>query len=109
VVKQFPEDIVGLERLRALAALLVSRTLSLSKTFSLVCSSSTYTEKINEIHRQTRPLVEILVFGDFLGLPLLSTYYSLRLLPYVYPSLSEIRKETVKEHDVFDLLGEHHH
>jgi hypothetical protein len=53
-------------------------------------------------------LVEFLVFGDFLGLPLLSTYYSLRLLPHAYPSLSEIRKEAVKEHDVFDLLGEHH-
>ncbi len=52
--------------------------------------------------------MEILVSGDFLGLPLLSTYYSLRLLSYVYPSLSEIRKEAVKEHDVFDLLGEHH-
>jgi hypothetical protein len=64
--------------------------------------------EINKIHRQTRLLVEFLVFGDFLGLPLLSTYYSLRLLPYVYPSLSEIRKEAVKEHDVFDLLGEHH-
>jgi hypothetical protein len=46
--------------------------------------------EINEIHRQTRLLAEIFVFGNFLGLPLLSTYYSLRLLPYVYPSLSEI-------------------
>jgi len=53
-------------------------------------------------------LVEILVSGDSLGLPLLSTYYSLRLLPHAYPSLSEIRKEAVKEHDVFDLPGEHH-
>jgi len=52
--------------------------------------------------------VDILVSGDFLGLPLLSTYYSLTLLPYAYPSLSEIRKEAVKEHDIFDLLGEHH-
>jgi hypothetical protein len=52
-------------------------------------------------------LVEILVSRDFLGLPLLSTYYSLRLLPYVYPSPSEVRKEAVKEHDIFDLLGEH--
>lgn len=52
--------------------------------------------------------MEFLVFGDFLGLPLLSTYYSLRLLPHAYPSLSEIKKEAVKEHDVFDLLGEHH-
>jgi hypothetical protein len=50
-------------------------------------------------------LVEILVSWDFLGLLLLSTYYSLRLLSYAYPSLLEIRKEAVKEHDIFDLAS----
>ncbi|MEM0485106.1 MAG: hypothetical protein QW434_10485 [Pyrobaculum sp.] len=61
-----------------------------------------------KLHRQTRFLIEILVFGDLLGVPFLTTYYSLRLLPYIYPTISEIRKEAVKEHEIFDLLGEFH-
>ncbi|MGC9130611.1 MAG: hypothetical protein ACP5H5_03390 [Pyrobaculum sp.] len=61
-----------------------------------------------KLHREVRLLLEILVFGDFVGIPFLTTYYSLRLLPYIYPTFSELRKEAVKEHDIFDLLGEYH-
>ncbi|ACB39399.1 hypothetical protein [Pyrobaculum neutrophilum] len=61
-----------------------------------------------KLNRQLNLLMSILLFGDFLGVPLLTSYYSLRLLPYAYPALSEFRKEAVKEHEIFDLLSEYH-
>lgn len=61
-----------------------------------------------KLRRDVEKLLEILVFGDLLGVPFLSNYYTLRLLPYAYPVLSEIRKQAVKEREIFDLLGEYH-
>ena len=38
-------------------------------------------------------LFMLVVFGDLVGLPLLPPYYSMRLLPYIIPSI-EIWKRT---------------
>lgn len=61
-----------------------------------------------KLNKELNLLIGVLLFGDFLGVPLLTSYYSLRLLPYAYPMFSEIRKEAVKEHEIFDLMSEYH-
>jgi hypothetical protein len=63
---------------------------------------------------ETRATMETLfltvVVGDMIGLPILPSYYSLRLLPYVVPSVSTWKRrvlrerEPTEEHD-YDLHG----
>lgn len=63
---------------------------------------------------ETRAAMETLfltvVIGDMIGVPVLPPYYSLRLLPYVVPSVSTWKrrvlreKEFSEEHD-YDLHG----
>ncbi|MEZ0319681.1 MAG: hypothetical protein ABWK05_06805 [Pyrobaculum sp.] len=59
-----------------------------------------------KIHLQYQTLIHILIFGDFLGIPMLTSYYSLRLLPYALPHLNMLRREAAKEHDIFEELAE---
>ncbi len=59
-------------------------------------------------HKQLLTVTEFLVFGEFVGVPLLSTYYALRLLPYFVDDLYEFKKELMKERDVFEELSEVH-
>jgi len=55
---------------------------------------------------QYKLLLHLLTFGDFVGMPLLTTYYSLRLLPYSLQELYDLRRETAREHDIFEELAE---
>lgn len=45
------------------------------------------------------------VFGDLLGIPVLPPYYSLRLLPYVVPTINRWRYQMLRERDLVDLVG----
>jgi hypothetical protein len=38
--------------------------------------------------------------------PILPPYYSLRLLPYIVPSIDAWRRSMLRERDITDLLGE---
>jgi hypothetical protein len=42
--------------------------------------------------------------GDMVGLPILPPYYSLRLLPYVTPSIESWKRRVLRERD----LADHH-
>jgi len=63
---------------------------------------------------ETRAAMEALfltvVVGDMVGVPVLPPYYSLRLLPYIVPSVSSWKRrvlrerEPTEEHD-YDLHG----
>jgi hypothetical protein len=49
-------------------------------------------------------LFVLAVFGDVLGVPILPTYYALRLLPYVVPEIEGWRYSMLRERDLVDLL-----
>jgi len=57
--------------------------------------------------RQQRGEIErlfvLITFGDIVGLPILPPYYSLRLLPYVIPSLNRWKRSLLRERDLTDL------
>ena len=57
--------------------------------------------------RRTRGEVErlfvLVVFGDLIGLPVLPPYYTLRLLPYVVPTLDRWKRALLRERDWTDL------
>lgn len=57
-------------------------------------------------HKQLLTVTEFLVFGEFVGVPLLSTYYALRLLPYFVADLYDFKREVLKERDVLEELSE---
>ena len=45
------------------------------------------------------------VFGDLIGLPLFPPYYSMRLLPYVVPSIQRWKRSVLRERDITDLAS----
>lgn len=51
-------------------------------------------------------LFTIIVFGDLLGIPLLTPYYTLRLLPYAVPRIESWRRSMLRERDLTDLLDQ---
>ncbi len=67
-----------------------------------------------ELHQESlglaskyRDSLNILMLGDFLGLPLMNSYLTLKLIPYMFGDLSNFKKRHLKEKDVFHLLAEH--
>jgi hypothetical protein len=50
-------------------------------------------------------LFMLVVFGDLVGLPLLPPYYSMRLLPYVIPTINVWRRSILREKDLTDLAS----
>jgi hypothetical protein len=48
-------------------------------------------------------LFMLVVFGDLIGLPILPPYYSMRLLPFVVPSLQRWKRSALRERDLTDL------
>ncbi len=48
----------------------------------------------------------LIVFGDFLGVPVLPPYYTLRLLPYVAPNIKGWRRSMLRERDLTDLCDQ---
>jgi hypothetical protein len=44
----------------------------------------------------------LIIFGDLLGLPILPPYYTLRLLPYVFPQLKAWKRSMLRERDLMD-------
>ncbi len=50
-------------------------------------------------------LFMLVVFGDLIGLPLLPPYYSMRLLPYIMPSLETWKRRMLREKDLTDFVA----
>jgi hypothetical protein len=50
-------------------------------------------------------LFMLIVFGDLVGLPLLPPYYSMRLLPYIIPSIKIWKRSLLREKDLTDFVA----
>lgn len=50
-------------------------------------------------------LFMLTVFGDLVGLPLLPPYYSMRLLPYIVPSIETWKRRLLREKDLTDFVS----
>jgi len=50
-------------------------------------------------------LFMLVVFGDLVGLPLLPPYYSMRLLPYIVPSIEKWKRSLLRERDLTDFVA----
>jgi len=50
-------------------------------------------------------LFMLVVLEDLVGLPLLPPYYSMRLLPYIIPSLETWKRSVLREKDLTDFVS----
>jgi hypothetical protein len=62
--------------------------------------------ELNKARANLEHLFILAVFGDLLGVPILPPYYSLRLLPYIVPTLDTWRRSMLRERDFTDLLDQ---
>ncbi len=61
---------------------------------------------LNKERSHIEHLFILIVFGDFLGVPILPPYYTLRLLPYVVPNISGWKRSMLRERDLTDLADQ---
>ncbi len=76
--------------------------------FEIIYGATIY-EMVRDLHKQ-RSYIEhlfiLIVFGEFLGIPVLPPYYTLRLLPYVVPNISGWKRTMLRERDLTDLCDQ---
>ena len=61
---------------------------------------------INKERSKLERLFILVVFGDLLGVPILPPYYTLRLLPYVVPRITQWQRSMLRERDLTDLCDQ---
>lgn len=49
-------------------------------------------------------ILNVLIFGELLGIPLMTSGTALRLLPHLYPGLYHWKRRVLRERDITDLL-----
>lgn len=59
------------------------------------------------IARSYKDSVYLLLLGEFLGIPFISNYYALRLLPYLVGDLEAFKKRSLRDRDILEVISEH--
>lgn len=82
------------------------RLCSIAHAFAeFIYGASTY-EWVRSVQRErgeVERLFALVTFGDLMGLPILPPYYTLRLLPYVVPTINSWKRSLLRERDWSDL------
>ncbi len=74
----------------------------------MIYGASVY-EMVRDLNKERSHLEHLfilMVFGDFLGVPVLPPYYTLRLLPYAMPHIAGWRRSMLRERDLSDLCDQ---
>jgi hypothetical protein len=82
------------------------------KGFPMILREILYGMTLHEMDLELRKergsldhLFMLVVFGDLVGLPLLPLYYSMRLLPYIVPSIEKWKRSLLREKDLTDFVA----
>ncbi len=88
-----------------------SRLPPLIKGFGKTLREFLYGMTVHELVVETRHvrgdlehLFMLIIFGDIIGIPILPPYYSLRLLPHVFPSVKRWKRTALREKDLTDIF-----
>lgn len=79
------------------------------KTVGEMFYGATIYEMVRDLNKQrshVEHLFILIVFGDFLGIPILPPLYTLRLLPYVVPNIASWKRSMLRERDLTDLCDQ---
>ncbi len=85
------------------------RLLQLARTIGEMIYGATVYEMVRDLRKERSHLEHLfilIVFGDFLGVPVLPPYYSLRLLPFVAPDITGWKRSMLRERDLTDLCDQ---
>lgn len=88
---------------------MLDRLRGLARALGQIIYGMTIYEMVRELNKARANLERLfilIVFGDLLGVPILPPYYSLRLLPYIVPTLDMWRRSMLRERDLVDLLDQ---
>ena len=91
---------------KKLLALMLARLKGYSRSLRDFMYGMTIYEMDLELKRERGNLDHLfmlVVFGDLVGLPLLPPRYTMRLLPYILPSIQKWKRGILRERDLFDL------
>lgn len=73
------------------------------KEFVYGMAAYDFEQEARRMRAQLETLFLLIVFGDMIGLPILPSYYSLRLLPYVVPVIERWKRQVLRERDITEL------
>jgi len=79
------------------------------KTLGEMIYGATIYEMVRDLNKERshiEHLFILIVFGDFLGIPILPPFYTLRLLPYVVPNIAGWKRTLLRERDLTDLCDQ---
>jgi len=79
------------------------------KTLGEMLYGATIYEMVRDLNKQRshiEHLFILIVFGDFLGIPILPPFYTLRLLPYVVPNITGWKRSMLRERDLTELCDQ---
>ena len=85
------------------------RLLSIIKALGDMIYGATIYTMVRDLKKeraQLEHLFILIVFGEFLGVPILPPYYTLRLLPYVVPYIHGWQVSMLRERDLTDLCDQ---
>ncbi|PIV20349.1 MAG: hypothetical protein COS40_12905 [Deltaproteobacteria bacterium CG03_land_8_20_14_0_80_45_14] len=93
---------------KTLLRILAEKFKALSKFLREILYGMTVHEMDLELKKERGNLDHLfmmVVFGDLVGLPLLPPYYSMRLLPYIIPSIKKWKRSLLRERDLTDFAS----
>lgn len=82
---------------------------SIARALGDMFYGATVYEMVRDLRKERSHLEHLfvlVVFGDFLGVPVLPPYYTLRLLPYVVPEIAGWRHTMLRERDFTELCDQ---
>ncbi len=65
-----------------------------------------WVHELEKARNEQDRLFTLIVYGDLLGVPILPPYYTMRLLPYMVPTLENWRRSMLRERDLTDLIDQ---
>jgi len=92
--------------LRKLLIFILAKLKGYPRVFREILYGMTLHEMDLELKRERNDLDRLfmlVVFGDLVGLPLLPPPYSMRLLPYIIPSIGKWKRGLFREKDLTDF------
>jgi len=100
--------LVNIKLSRALKQLRIITEKTVGTLVEVIYGMTVYdwVHELQKARNEQERLFTLIVYGDLLGIPILPPYYTLRLLPFLVPSLENWRRSMLRERDLTDLINQ---
>ena len=80
------------------------RTVKAMREFLYGATTFEWVRDMQRKRGEVERLFVLITFGDIVGVPILPPYYTLRLLPYIIPTINRWKRSLLRERDLTDLI-----